>query len=1291
MEDISSGSRRGGRSLRRGQLWHPQQGRDAATFQTTSPWMLSANPLPYSSSPHPQYMLGYERMNRGFLPNPAAESSGSPSFTSQDLRNPVSHGHPHVQGDVRRRDDYHREEYRMLPNVDMSGRRARRGGHLFLPNVNAESPMASEGEFLSNEVSRRSHHRGDGRTEGHLRFPENETVNGSMLVDANASASNFARRKQSVRGGQSGRGVSRDHLSANGRQLWRPSSQGDRNGSDRPSRPGMLTSESLEASRGAVDEVLQHLAIRGDQGGGPNRKADMHRHQSSQKHVKNRVEPIKQGLGFGPSVFAVPKDKANTPQLVQELEDKLSKGQIECMICYDMVKREAAVWSCGGCYAIFHIACIRKWAKAPISADFSLSSSNQVSVGNWRCPGCQSPQFLSVEEIKYRCFCSQVPEPQVDYYLTPHSCGGPCMKSLSSAKSPHCKHVCTMQCHPGPCLPCNALAPPQFCPCGKMSYSQRCSELKNAKSCGQVCGHQLQCGRHYCQKICHEGPCGSCDTILTVNCFCGRKREAMACGVMGLQGELDWEHGVFSCENPCLRKLQCGKHACNKKCHPGHCGECELAPGKVQTCPCGKVSVEELLGVRKQRETCTDAVPRCGQICQKCLPCGKHVCQSLCHVGDCPACEVLVDQKCRCKATSQTMPCHKAVDSESDSKGIERDGPADEIFMCNRKCGKKKSCGRHRCSNRCCPLASDDNASLIMEDDPHLCSLPCGKKLRCGQHTCEELCHNGHCPPCLGSTFTELSCACGSTSIPPPVPCGTLPPSCPHPCSQPQPCGHTATHQCHFGECPPCIVLTAKECVGSHVTLRNVPCGSKDIKCNKLCGKPRQCGLHACARLCHLPPCEVVVDTGDDKIVSCGQQCGAPRRDCEHVCIALCHPCLACPETRCKFPVTITCVCGRLSQQVPCDAGENSKGNDMLELAYISSLLLQAVDGKARIPLGQRKLACDEDCAKLEKKRVLADAFGMTDVPADRSLSAESVQTASAILKELLIKDPQWILAIEDRFKYLVLGVKSATTPIRVHVFGFLPKEKRDVVRQMAERWHLTVSAVGREPKRFLTVHVNAKSRAPHMRMLFGRSALPLPGQAQGPAYNPSLDMDPRLVVGLFELPREGDISNLVLRFGGECELVWLNDKNALAVFSDVMRAATAIRRVDHASAYVGAIRLPLTSAAAPSVRGWGFNEGPSTSKDPSRKKNVQESSWSEDAWGGEWVRLQAKTAWDRKGPPISTTINPWGALDQDEAVSRNSTKVKEKPSSSSTASAAQQLKSAPTSIATDSWEDLDS
>ena len=82
----------------------------------------------------------------------------------------------------------------------------------------------------------------------------------------------------------------------------------------------------------------------------------------------------------------------NLPQLVQEIQEKLVKSSIECMICYDKVIRSANIWSCSSCYSIFHIHCIKRWARAPTSIDL-LAEKNQGD--NWRCPGCQSVQLTS--------------------------------------------------------------------------------------------------------------------------------------------------------------------------------------------------------------------------------------------------------------------------------------------------------------------------------------------------------------------------------------------------------------------------------------------------------------------------------------------------------------------------------------------------------------------------------------------------------------------------------------------------------------------------------------------------------------------------------------------------------------------------------------------------------------------------------------------------------------------------------------------------------------------------------
>lgn len=957
----------------------------------------------------------------------------------------------------------------------------------------------------------------------------------------------------------------------------------------------------------------------------------------------------------------VSKD-TNLPQLVQEIQEKLMKGTVECMICYDMVRRSAPIWSCSSCYSIFHLNCIKKWARAPTSVDLSAEKNQGV---NWRCPGCQHVQLTSSKEIRYVCFCGNRTDPPSDLYLTPHSCGEPCGKPLErdilhpgEREEDFCPHLCVLQCHPGPCPPCKAFAPPRLCPCGKEAITTRCSDRRSVLTCGKCCDKLLECGRHRCKQICHVGPCDPCQVSLNASCFCRKKIEVVLCGDMAMKGEVDVESGVFSCNLTCQKLLSCGNHLCDKVCHPGTCGECDLLPGSIKTCYCGKMNLME------ERQKCLDPIPTCSQVCDKLLPCGIHFCQEMCHAGICPPCMVTVAQKCRCGLTSRTVECYRT---------------REEIFTCDKPCGRKKNCGRHRCSERCCPLSNSSNLPLG-DWDPHLCSMVCGKKLRCGQHSCESLCHSGHCPPCLETIFTDLTCACGKTSIPPPLPCGTPLPSCQLPCLIPQPCGHLSTHSCHFGECPPCSVPVAKECIGGHVVLRNIPCGSKDIRCNKPCGKTRQCGLHACGRTCHPPPCDSDNSASVTSLkVSCGQVCGAPRRDCRHTCKAPCHPSASCPDARCDSPVTITCSCGRVTASVPCDAG-GANGHFSTDTVFEASIIqklpvpLQPVEATVkRTPLGQRKLVCDDECAKVERKRVLADAFDINPPNLEALHFGENSSVSESVM-DLFRRDPKWVLAVEERCKFLVLGKsRGSATSLKVHVFCPMVKEKRDAVRLISERWKLVVGAAGWEPKRFIVVHATSKSKVP-ARVLGVRGSI-TSNVPHPPTFDLLVDMDPRLVVSFLDLPREADISALVLRFGGECELVWLNDKNALAVFSDPARAATALRRLDHGSAYYGAVVFQNggTASSLTMPNAWGgavpAKEGASigaTKGNPWKRAVVQEvSDWKEDSWGREkWSIDSQSSILKEKEAPISASINRWSVLDSENATSSSAPLVRKEISS---------------------------
>lgn len=320
--------------------------------------------------------------------------------------------------------------------------------------------------------------------------------------------------------------------------------------------------------------------------------------------------------------------------------------------------------------------------------------------------------------------------------------------------------------------------------------------------------------------------------------------------------------------------------------------------------------------------------------------------------------------------------------------------------------------------------------------------------------------------------------------------------------------------------------------------------------------------------------------------------------------------------------------------------------------SMISSRLpapLQPLEGRERdkIPLGQRKMQCDDECSKLEKKRLLADAFGAT-VPGEAVPGVEGGVVGSDLLAETIRRDPQWVAAIEDRFKYLVQGPKTGTGPggsIRLHVFSAMIKERREVIYQIAERWGLAVAGHGREPRRFVIVHVTSKAKVPVRSLLPKTPSMAVTGPVRAPPFNAQVDMEPGLVVGLLDLPREADVSTLVLRFGGECELVWLNDKNALAIFADGARAATALRRVDHASEYRGATTVPVEASSSSTRSGaWGIQTS-LPAKTNAFRKGRQDSNWVEDAWDDQRGAKQEAGAWQSKVLPLAASQNPWGAL----------------------------------------------
>lgn len=200
--------------------------------------------------------------------------------------------------------------------------------------------------------------------------------------------------------------------------------------------------------------------------------------------------------------------------------------------------------------------------------------------------------------------------------------------------------------------------------------------------CGQECGKDLNCNVHKCVKSCHSGDCDDCTEVIEQNCYCSGEKRTVPCT------KENKEFSTYSCGRVCSKQLKCENHKCKKLCHEGDCGDCELLPENIKTCPCGKTQIE-----KDQRTNCMDPIPLCTSTCKKRLTCGQpsnpHACISKCHHGPCPPCNKQTAVKCRCGHMDQMIKCSQLLTRADDAR-------------CKKKCTKKRNCGKHKCNQECC-------------------------------------------------------------------------------------------------------------------------------------------------------------------------------------------------------------------------------------------------------------------------------------------------------------------------------------------------------------------------------------------------------------------------------------------------------------------------------------------------------------------------------------------------------------------------------------------------------------
>ncbi|KAH7328838.1 putative NF-X1 finger transcription factor [Stachybotrys elegans] len=726
--------------------------------------------------------------------------------------------------------------------------------------------------------------------------------------------------------------------------------------------------------------------------------------------------------------------KSTAADLATRIHEDISNANYECAICTDEVLRNSSIWSCTVCWTVVHLKCVKKWYDNQKKINQSQPHQSQQEV-SWRCPGCNSN--LTDEPGSYHCWCGKDINPQPSSRaLPPHSCGQTCSKPRGT-----CPHPCSLQCHSGPCPPCDLMGPEQSCFCGKNASKKLCRETdyENGWSCKETCGDLMPCGEHFCPKPCHLGVCGDCDLKVDARCYCGRAQKQISCfdreepqqSYSSEKGA--WFEGSFSCEAVCAQQFDCGHHKCLKNCHPQdeEPAHCPFSPDVVLRCPCGKTALDKLLDT--PRQSCQDPIPHCEEPCLKLLPCG-HLCQSKCHTGDCGFCTQRVDIPCRCGRVTTDSLCHQGDLQQP---------------LCMRVCQAHLSCGRHRCTEHCCAgekKAAERAAAKRKHRVPsqvpaieaeHICIKTCGRPLKCGNHDCQQICHRGPCGSCPEAIFHEISCDCGRTVLQPPQPCGTRPPECRFDCQRRPSCGHPAvSHNCHPDDvaCPKCPFLVEKICACGKEKLHSQPCHLQGAHCGRPCGKKLQCGIHFCKKLCHREgECE---DAGRTNKL-CGQICGKTKLLCDHACQNPCHGHTPCNEsTPCPGKVNLVCPCGLRKQEVKC--------------------LTSSLNSNPTRP----EMKCDDECLRLDRNRRLAAALNI-----DPSSRADDHVPYSETTLRLYQESKSWAETQEREFRVF------AGSPSEVRMrYKPMPNAQRQFLHVLAEDYGLESRSEDPEPQRYVVV-----------------------------------------------------------------------------------------------------------------------------------------------------------------------------------------------------------------------------
>ncbi|KAF9115573.1 FKBP12-associated protein [Mortierella sp. AM989] len=213
-------------------------------------------------------------------------------------------------------------------------------------------------------------------------------------------------------------------------------------------------------------------------------------------------------------------------------------------------------------------------------------------------------------------------------------------------------------------------------------------------------------------------------------------------------------------------------------------------------------------------------------------------------------------------------------------------------------------CGKHERKARC--GEGEPKATLIDGKEQtgyYECQEICQRPLTCGHHLCAKSCHTlddepGQCPsrpeavktcPCGAKTIESMLMGKERSSCQDPIPvCGGV-------CRKYLKCGHRCMQKCHLGECSPCKVSVAVDCVCGSTHVQRICSemgiyGDKQPTCQKLCLGLRSCVTSCkCGHLTKEAVCGSSVENpwdGKSRVIKCNDFCLIAERN-KRVALAL--------------------------------------------------------------------------------------------------------------------------------------------------------------------------------------------------------------------------------------------------------------------------------------------------------------------------------------------------------------------------------------------------------------------